>query len=140
MVSAKMLLSPVSLSRKANILKIGGAGIFGTIIGAVVSTVVLEFAVQLIEKANISAVNQVGSNTLPTVPVANLPLTVRDVPSIAPAIAGVLALVKGRTKFGLAMIVGSLGAKVGLKNFRLNPRGLANLKQESEYEERQVYF
>ena len=135
MVSAKMLLSPISLSRKANIIGIGG-----TLGGAIVSTIVLEFVVQMIEKVNIASVNQIGSTQLPQVPFINQSFTARDLPSLAPAIAGVMAVVKGRTKFGVSMIIGSLVAKVGLKNFRLNPKGLANFKQEPEEETRQVYF
>ena len=149
MLSAKMLLSPISLTRKANILKIGGS--FG---GAIIATIVLEAAAQIASGAS-SKVEEFGSNELPGISAVPFigDVTVKDVPSLIPAAAGVITVLKGRTKIGALMIVGSVGAKAVIRSAGYNPDEIESklhriydkyiLKKEpDEYEtdEPQVYF
>ena len=155
MVALKMLLSPISLSRKANILKIGGS-----LGGAAVATVVLELAAQAIVRASSQAAS-VGAGSVPVLPGSSLPsvgaVTIKDVPSLIPALAGGIAVLKGRTKVGLLMIVGSLAAKTGLRAAGINPDEFGNrlgkiydkyIKKysattssyEDDYYEPEVYF
>ena len=116
-MNAKMLLSPISLTRKANVLKIGG--VLG---GAAVATVVLELLAQAVTSYS-SKAQEVGSDPLPFVQAIPFvgDVTVKDVPSLIPAVAGVLTIIKGRTKAGGLMVLGSIGAKAGLTAVGLNP-------------------
>jgi len=149
MVGLKMLLSPISLTRKANILKVGGP-----LGGAVVATVVLELITQALTKT-VTQVDEIGQDAIPGI--SSVPfvgdVTLRDVPSLTPAIAGSLAILKGRTKTGALMIAGSLGAKAGLRAAGLNPdemwnkvtkyyhnRFTSHTKQQKEEEFQEVYF
>ncbi len=113
----KMLLSPISLTRKANVLKIGGS-----LGGAAIATVVLEFVAQALVK-NSSQAASIGANQLPFVPAVPFigDVTVKDAPSLIPAAAGVITLLKGRTKAGILMVVGSVGAKSALRSAGYNP-------------------
>ena len=122
MVGLKMLLSPISLTKKANILKIGGP-----LGGAVVATIVLELITQALTKT-IPQVDSIASDQIPGI--QSVPfigeVTLRDVPSLTPAIAGGLAILKGRTKVGAMMIAGSVAGKAGLRAAGLNPDELWN--------------
>ena len=122
MVGLKMLLSPISLTRKANILKIGG-----TLGGAVVATIVLELITQALTKT-IPQANEIASGDIPgiqSVPFIGT-VTLRDVPSLTPAIAGAMAILKGRSKTGAMMIAGSFAGKAALRAAGLNPDELWN--------------
>lgn len=145
-----MLISPVSLTRKANILKIGG-----TLGGAAVATVVLEFVAQFLVKSSTQAAS-VGANQLPAI--SSVPfigdVTVKDAPSLIPAAAGIITLAKGRTKAGAMMIIGSVGAKAALRSAGYNPdemydkahrwyeRNVLKLtkKEDDDYYTPEVYF
>ena len=149
-----MLLSPISLTRKANILKIGGS-----LGGAVVATVVLEAAAQFLTKASTQAAS-IGAGSVPVLPNSSLPavggVTIKDVPSLMPAVAGGLAVLKGRTKIGALMIVGSLGAKAAMRAAGFNPDEIGNRAEkiynkyikkysadtsyDDDYYEPEVYF
>jgi len=146
-----MLLSPISLSRKANILKIGGS-----LGGAAVATVVLELVAQAVTRASSQAAT-FSSGPVPgvgTLPIVG-DVTLKDVPSLIPAVAGVISVAKGRTKLGLMMIAGSVGAKAGLRAAGINPDEFGNklgglydkyIRKYSandsyeDYEEPEVYF
>ena len=144
-----MLLSPVSLMRKANILKIGGS-----LGGAAVATVVLEIVVQAASRAS-TQVASAGAGNIPAI--SSVPfigdVTLKDVPSLIPAAAGVITIAKGRTKMGAMMVVGSVAAKAGLRAAGYNPDEIGKklhriydkyvLKKqtdEAEYYEPVVYF
>jgi len=144
-----MLLNPVSLTRKANILKIGGS-----LGGAAVATVVLELVAQAVTRASSQAAT-FSSGPVPgvgTLPIVG-DVTLKDVPSLIPAVAGALSIAKGRTKLGIMMVIGSVGAKAGLRAAGINPDEFGNKlgglydkyfknenENEEDYEEPEVYF
>ena len=148
MVGLKMLLSPISLTRKANILKIGGS--FG---GAIIATLILEAVAQVAAGSS----NKIASFGAGSLPVSTLPVigavTIKDVPSMIPAIAGVITIANGRTKVGALMVAGSVIAKAGIRAAGYNPDEIGNKihglydkyfnknsNLREEYEEQQVYF
>lgn len=149
-MNLKMLISPISLTRKANILKIGGG-----LGGAAVATVVLEFAAQAITKFSSQAAT-IGDNPVPAIPAVPFvgDVTLKDAPSLMPAVAGIMAVLKGRTKVGAMMIVGSIGAKSALRAAGYNPDEMYNKahgwyernilkltkKEDDEYYTPEVYF
>ncbi len=109
----------VSINAKG-LVKKAGLGI-GGIPGVIISTIVIELALQQIQNNFQPSQQILGRQIASSLPGLPGPVTVKDLGSLSPSITAILRGIKSKGKFNFKTIIANYGTKVLLRAQGINP-------------------